>query len=496
MELIEGPTLAERITLGPIAWEESLGIVGQMVAALEAAHEKGIVHRDLKPGNIKIKPDGTVKVLDFGLAKAGGIPTAQPSDDSPTMSMAATEAGVILGTVAYMSPEQAKGKPVDKRADIWAFGVVLYEMLTAQRPFRGETVSETLASVLKEDPDWDSVPVKTRRLIRTCLRKDSKQRLQDIADVKLLLEDEPSEAIAPSLSRRGIVGWGVAAACFLGVLALGWVHFREKPTPIPEPTWLQIPLPAGSNVIALSPDGRRLAFLATSDGRTAVWVREMGAPEPHRLAGTEGIITPFFWSADSRFLAFQTEGKLKKIDASGAPPQPLWDAPDNVLGGSWGRDVIVFGYTAGSGSPGIRMLPVSGGSPTVITNQTDIFPSLLPDGRHFIYLRLASPNTTGIYLGSIDAKPAEQSTKRLLATRLHAQYVSSEDPARGYILFVNDATLMAQPLDASRLEPVGEAVPVAERVGSYLASALFSASGTGVLAYRGGTGGVTRSILV
>jgi len=202
MELIEGPTLAERISSGAIPWDESLGIALQVVAALEAAHEKGIVHRDLKPGNIKIKPEGTVKVLDFGLAKAGGVAMAQPSEDSPTLSMAATEAGVILGTGAYMSPEQAKGKPVDKRADIWAFGVVLYEMLTAVRPFRGESISETLASVLKEEPEWDLVPAKARRLIKTCLRKDPKQRLHDISDAKLLLEDQPADAAVPVLPQR------------------------------------------------------------------------------------------------------------------------------------------------------------------------------------------------------------------------------------------------------------------------------------------------------
>src|SRR5687767_3366307 len=227
MELVEGETLAQRIKRGVLPLDEALAIARQIADALEAAHEKGIVHRDLKPGNIKIKPDGTIKVLDFGLAKMGGTPAA-PSTDSPTISLAATQAGMILGTAAYMSPEQARGKAVDKRTDIWAFGVVLYELLTGEQLFKGEDLTDTLAAVVRKDPDWERVPVEVRRLLKACLEKDPRQRLRDVADVWRLL-DEPAKAALPvaGRSRSGLaVLSGIAAAVFAliaGVLAL--VHF-------------------------------------------------------------------------------------------------------------------------------------------------------------------------------------------------------------------------------------------------------------------------------
>src|SRR5579864_4764878 len=269
IELVEGPTLAERIAQGPIPLEEALPIARQIAEALEYAHEKGVVHRDLKPANIKLTVDGQAKVLDFGLAKALASEPAsgENSADSPTLTMRATVAGVIMGTAAYMSPEQARGKTVDKRADIWAFGVVLYEMLTGRQLFEGETVSDTLAHVLTKEPDWDRAPAKTRRLLRACLEKDPKKRLRDIGDAWRLLEEPPAES--PSHSK---LPWAaVAAVAILVAAGLALVHFREMPPPPPIPIRLQIPAPEktdfGNDIMALSPDGRRLAFIASgADG--------------------------------------------------------------------------------------------------------------------------------------------------------------------------------------------------------------------------------------
>jgi serine/threonine protein kinase len=247
-------------------------------AALEEAHEKGVVHRDLKPGNVKIKPGGAVKVLDFGLAKMGG-PSTAPSENSPTLEMGMTQAGVILGTAAYMSPEQAKGKPVDKRADIWAFGVVLSEMLTGRQLFQGETLSETLASVMKEEPAWDRVPAKTRRLLRACLQKDSRQRLHDIADARFLLEEPPV-----GVGHARPLPWvAIADVLLLALGILSFFHFRERP-PVARVMRFQVPLPENAvfgGRIALSPDGRRLAFQGGG-----LWVRDLDSLETRTASGS------------------------------------------------------------------------------------------------------------------------------------------------------------------------------------------------------------------
>src|SRR4051794_22355881 len=258
MELVEGPTLKDRIEEGAIPLHEALRIAGQIAAALAAAHDKLITHRDLKPGNVKIKEDGTVKVLDFGLAKLGTSPAAVETEDSPTFSMTFTQAGVILGTAAYMSPEQARGRAVDARTDIWAFGVVLYEMLTARRLFKGEDLTETLASVVKEAPDLSEVPRKVRRLLEVCLQKDPKQRLQAIGDYRLLLVQEERQSVSwlwPALT----------AATMLGAAALAWVHFRETPPLLPSLRYeLTRAGDSGFTQFQLSPDGRYLAFVGRS----------------------------------------------------------------------------------------------------------------------------------------------------------------------------------------------------------------------------------------
>jgi serine/threonine protein kinase len=513
MELVEGPTLAERLKEGAIPLEESLSIARQIADALEAAHEKGITHRDLKPGNIKVRVDGTVKVLDFGLAKIGGTPTV-PSDNSPTITMDQTEAGMILGTAGYMSPEQAKGKPVDQRADIYAFGVVFYEMVTGMRLHRGETTTEVLASVIKEEPRWDSVPPQLQRVLRRCLEKDPQKRQRHIGDVMALVDDAPAPSISTSpqpASRKGL--WlGLAAAAVLAIIAavVLWAPWQSRTTadriqfeiqPSEKMTFINGGYPM------VSPNGKWVVLPATgSDGVTRMWLRALDSLEIRPLAGTESgnsLPPPVFWSPDSRFIAFSSTpgpfsaGQLKKLDISGGPPQVICDVPAAVPGGTWNRDgVIIF---AANNTPGLRRVSASGGVATPITvvdrsrgESSHTAPRFLPDGRRFLYLRASNkPEIMGIYAGSVDAKPEEQSVKLVMPTNRQAMYAASVGNGPGRLLFLRDTTLFAQPFDPESLELSGEAIPIADQVGSFAAAnaGLYSISETGVLAYRVGAGG-------
>jgi len=512
MELIEGPTLGDRIKEGAIPLEESLKIAAQIADALGAAHEKGVVHRDLKPANIKIKPDGSVKVLDFGLAKVGGIATAA-SEDSPTISMHQTQAGMLLGTAAYMSPEQAKGKPVDKSADIWAFGVVLYEMLTGEQPHHGETLSETLASVLKEQPDLNRVPARIRPLLRSCLQKDAKDRLHDIGDWKLpLMQNEaqsdarqqPVEAQAKGLSK-----WlwpAVAAVLFLAVAVLA-VMLLRAPAPVAQEVRSQIPQPEGltfnpGTQATISPDGKWLAFPALGpDNVNRMYVRSINSLEVKPLPGSEGIISfspPPFWSYDSRFVVYGALGKLKKSDVNGAPAQTITETGlTYVQGGTWSRDgVIVY-----AGDGGI-LLKVSeaGGTPVPVTAMTPgerahRYPQFLPDGKRFLFLRVfGSPEKTGIYVGSIDAKPEEQNMRPILLTDRQAYWVDSETRAGSFLLVQRESTVLAQPFDTSSLTLSGTPVPIATGVGSFATATagLWSVARNGTLMYRSGGSGLPQ----
>jgi eukaryotic-like serine/threonine-protein kinase len=492
MELVAGPTLAERIAQGPIPLDEALGIATQIADALAAAHANGIVHRDLKPGNIKITPGGVVKVLDFGLAKAGAVPMAS-LDNSPTLSLPRTEAGYILGTAAYMSPEQAKGRPVDKRADIWAFGVVLYEMLTGRRLFHGETVSETLASVLKEEPSLDRIPAKAQRLLRSCLQKDPNQRLHDIADWKLLLEDAPRLQSPPSRTR---LLWPAIAAVFLVIAAvLAFVHFREQ-VPLLQLSRFHIPLPDQLSVVntpffALSPDGRYLAFEAGDSTGVRIWLHSMESLEARPLTDTNlaNFVRPIFWSPDSRFVAFDVGGKLKKIDIAGGPAQTICDLPFPSVGASWNRDgVIILGS-----ANGLLRVSASGGLPTPITKPDPsrgdaghIYPVFLPDGKHFLYVRATNPGPGGIYSGSLDDKPEAAKTNALVPSGFGFAYVPSMDRRKGQLLYMQQGTLMAHTFDHSALKLVGDPVQVVDGVGTVGAFSLFSASANGDLIYKTG----------
>jgi Tol biopolymer transport system component len=511
MELVDGPTLAERIAAGRIALPESLVIARQMAEALEAAHEKGITHRDLKPANVKLTADGNVKVLDFGLAKASGCDSVAAGNptSSPTQTLSVTRAGTILGTAAYMSPEQARGMPVDKRADIWAYGVVLYEMLTGRHSFAGETVSDTLAAVLKTDPDWSALPAETpqpiRRLLRRALERDRKRRLPDIAVARLEIDEAmagspETPAVATQPASRAILPWCIAALALVAfgvALALG--HFREQPAERPVVRF-QIPAPekaSFSTGLSLSPDGRRLAFVATdTGGRQMLWVRALDSLDLRELPGTEGANFPF-WSPDNRFIGFSVQGKVKKINTSGGPAQTVCEPGGVLTGGSWNRDGIIL---FGSPNTGLFQVSQAGGIAAPLTTLDTsngetghMRPCFLPDGRHFLYIAMNSAlDGSAIFLASLDDKDR----KRLVLSRQAAAYAPPTAPSdKGHILFLREDTLMAQPFDEQRFDVMGEAFPVAEQVGFVRALGLFSVSTNGVLAHRsGGDSGNSRLV--
>jgi len=490
MELVEGATLAERIAQGAIPLDEALPIARQIADALEYAHERGVVHRDLKPANIKVTPEGRVKVLDFGLAKAlsNEVASADPAT-SPTLTMRATMVGVIMGTAAYMSPEQARGHNVDRRADVWAFGVVLYEVLTGRQLFTGATISDTLAAVLRHEPDLTCVPPSVEKLLRLCLAKDRNERLREIGDARFLI-GEPPRSLARPAARTG---WWTAAtaAAVLALAVLSVVHFREEP-PVAPSIRFQVFPPSGATYAefpTISPDGRRLAFVATVGGKTLIWVRLLDSLEQQSLAGTEGATFPF-WSPDSRFLAYFSQGTLKKVDVAGGPPQTLCNTEGPTTGGTWNRDgTILFG---GVVAAPIRRVSGAGGVPVPVTTldaTTDSahrWPKFLPDGRHFLYwLQAREYEKSAVIIASLDDKPNSKERRRLFTARSMATYSS------GYLLFEREGVVMAQPFDSSRLQLKGEPFPLVQQVGQpagYFGWMAFSVSSEGTLAYHTASG--------
>ena len=498
MELVEGPTLADRIAAGSIPPDEALPIAKQIAEALEYAHEKGVIHRDLKPANIKVKPDGTVKVLDFGLAKALTEDSSTVDmNNSPTLSMGATLAGVILGTAAYMSPEQAKGKPADRRADIWAYGVVLCEMLTGQRLYTGETAAETLAAVLMKEPALDGLPTNTpaaiRNLLHRCLERDPRRRLQHIGEARIAIDDAlsgaaPAAPVTPQRAQPPVVWIALACVLFVAFAALAFVHFRETPPQL-RTFRFQVPGPANATVtfFQLSPDGQYLAFVAQKEGHTQLWVQPLSSTEPQALPGTDGATYPF-WSPDSAQIAYFAEGKLKKIAVTGGIPQILCDAPAG-RGGSWNEDGALL-FTPNVSGPLYRV-SAAGGIATAVTDAsgTDIsdrYPYFLPGGHTFLYYRIGrSSEQNGIYAGSLEGlKPVH-----ILPDDSNAVHVPGPYPGRsGYLIFRRKETLMAQPFDPQSLKLSGEMFPIAEQVGTVAntGNAAFTASANGELAYRFG----------
>jgi len=507
MELVEGEDLSDRIARGKIPIEEAVPIALQIAEALEAAHEQGIVHRDLKPANIKIRPDGTVKVLDFGLAKAWEAESGDQSLSlSPTMTQHATAAGIILGTAGYMAPEQAAGQGTDTRADVWSFGVVLWEMLTGSRLFDGETVSHVLAAVLTAEPDLnnlpDDTPPRVAELIGRCLRKKPKMRIQAIGDVRIALEEFLADPDASSVRElaihdeqpaipiwRRLLPWAAAAVLGLALIAAVFIRPSEpkiviKAT-IPPPEGTDFDLRAAApGPTVVSPDGKRIAFTAVDeDAETRVFVRNLDASEATALSGTEGAQFPF-WAPDSRWLGFFTQpgDLLRKIDTTGGPPMTLC-AASNGKGGSWSSDgVIVFAPNAGSG---VYRVSSAGGEAVEITtpdaehHNSHRLPWFLPDGRHFLFAaRGANSEESAIMIGSLDG----DEPRELLRSISQAAYTA------GRLIFVRDQTLMTQDFDPKAMKLMAEAMPVAEDVmvipGASLA--IFGVSQNGVLAYQTG----------
>src|SRR5262245_5739618 len=477
LEYVEGPTLAERLERGALPLDECLHIGSQIAAALEAAHEAGIIHRDLKPGNVKLTPAGDVKVLDFGLAKGAGV--AESSSDlsqSPTLTYSPTGVGVILGTAAYMSPEQARGKVVDRRTDIWSFGCVLYEMLTGRRLFGGETVSDTIAKILEREPDWNALPPATpdklRELLRRCLEKDARKRLRDIGDARLDLEEavaartwerraaaaELEAALTPSRGRIPLVPYAVAAAALV-VAPLPILHPWRRDVPGPA-VRLSINEPVGASFggdasdCAISPDGRTLVAVASdSSGTVQLWLRPLGAIDGRPIPGTDNAVKPF-WSPDSRWVGFFADGKIKRVRPVGGGAENVCDAP-NGRGASWSRSGAIVYAPAGEGP--LFAVSGPGGEPrqvsTLDTTRHETahrFPWFLPDGKHFIYVVLpGGPRGFQVKVGSLDGSPG------------HAILEADSAPVYmepGYLLFLRNRNLVAQRFDPGALRLMGDPV--------------------------------------
>jgi serine/threonine protein kinase len=505
MELVQGPTLADRLSAGRLPVEEALAIARQIAAALEAAHEKGIVHRDLKPANIKAPAEGPVKVLDFGLATAVQSQDGEVWDsaNSPTMTMSGTQAGVILGTAAYMSPEQASGKTVDKRADIWSFGVVLWELLTGRQLFgSGETVSHTLADVLRAPITFSGLPAETpasvRELLRRCLDRDATTRLRDIGEARIVLGQPAglSATAEPATRRasRSLWLWALLALMAAIAATVSIVHFREE-TPTLDLIRFAVYPPENTNLQAitqLSPDGRMLAFnTIDKDGRARLWIQPLDSLQARLIAEIGDSSSPF-WSPDSKSLAYAVDGKLKKVDAASGTSTNLCDYEGAFRGGAWNREgIIIFG----SSLSGLMRVSQAGGDPQPVT-QLDksrgevghMRPFFLPDGRHFLYYRLTANTgrSDNIFLGSLNDRPDEQSVMPLIKSDALAQYAPSSNGGSGHVLFVRDNTLLAQPFDMSTLNVFGEAVPITDGINNSVSFASFSVSGNGRLAYRMG----------
>ena len=487
MELVEGPTLADRIAKGALPLEEALPIARQITDALAAAHDQGIVHRDLKPANIKVRPDGTVKVLDFGLAKSVGPVEGgggQPDFEATITSPAMTQAGMLLGTAAYMSPEQARGKAVDKRADIWAFGCVLFEMVTGRRAFAGDDVTETIAAVMRDQPDVNLAPAQLRRALARCFEKDPRTRLRDIGDVWALLDDQtPHAQRVASPTWQRVLPWALAAAATVVAIVMSVRHLTEtRVAPPPVRFQLQIPNEAGSSPPLISPDGTRVAYRASGQ----IWVRDLASFESRAIASTDRPVGRLFWSADSRFLMYSASGKLMRIAAEGGSPETLRDLPQVLAGGLGLPDGgMVVSSTTNLLAGGVDTVRIDKSGEHALSGISGIAwlrngATLLPDGKRFVYSVSEPEAQRGVYLASLDGSTAPQ---RLLAESSDAAYVPSvKRDDEGYLLLLRQDSLVALPVDAARLQARGESIVIAKGVGG------FTVSGSNSLVYRGGTG--------
>ncbi len=515
MELVEGEDLSEILRRGPLPVDEAVDVARQIAEGLEEAHEKGIIHRDLKPANVKRTPDGKVKVLDFGLARAYAGQTAGEGQltSAPTMTAAMTLAGTVMGTAAYMSPEQARGKEMDRRTDIWAFGVILFEMLTGRQLFAGETASDTMAGILKSEPAWEALPpglpFQVERVLRRCLAKEPRQRLRDIGEARVRLEDPDSEsglhtgalAAVADTGRRWprLLPWAVAA---LGLAAAAWFALgrggggAERPVmhlamPAPDAAVFAV---SGSypGLPVVSPTGKHIVFSAKfADGSVQLFVRGLDSGRAVALDGTRNAQYPF-WSPDGQWIAFfdRTEG-LKKIMVGGGPTQTICTA-GNGKGGSWntaGEIVFAPEYNAS-----LQVVAAVGGQPRTITAvekdegfDSHRHPQFLPDGRRFLYLaRGAGGRDSELRLADLDGGAPQV----IMKLPNMAQYAS------GHLLFMNQQTLMAQPFDAATGTLGGTPVPVAEDVMIIQGAAkgAFAASDEGTLIFLRGKAEIDASL--
>ncbi len=516
LEFVEGPTLAERLAVGPPAFDEVVWIARQFAEGLEAAHERGIVHRDLKPANIKITPDGNVKILDFGLAKTAGSPPGAALTPSTTSPRGATQFGAILGTVGYMSPEQARGQAVDKRTDIWAFGCVLFEMCAHQPPFAGATISDAQAAVIEREPEWKllraGTPASLVRVLRRCLTKDPKLRLRDIGEARIALSPDSAAADLPVRPGKRRVA---AIAAILGLVAIASVVAvavygppRSGLSVSPSPVRFPVPPPEGTlfdvnlgrTFFALSPDGSQLAFVAEpapgSTGRSRVWVRAVDDLEARPLLGTEGA-TSVFWSPDGRRLAFFAERKLSRIDLPDGPVVPICDVETAFNHGTWGEKGVIL---LGGHGTSIAAVSAAGGDtpvPILSSNQSKgearvHWPWFLPDGKRFLYtarldngegeLRLAQLRFDDRE-GKARSVQLEGGTRTVMSASSNAQWVDPD-----VVVFVREGVLMAQRVDVEAGRPLAEPFAIAEPVGYFFTSSrgMFSASRTGSVAYHSG----------
>jgi len=499
MELVAGPTLADRLKRGPLSVAHALNVSRQLVDALDAAHQRRVIHRDLKPANIKVSDDGRVKVLDFGLAKSS---TEEPvAESKPQSTVTAIQAGsqavVVMGTPAYMSPEQARGAAVDRRTDIWAFGCVVYEMLTGSRVFDGETTPEVIAAVFEREPDWSALPSDTpapvRALLRRCLQKDAARRLRDIGDARLDIEDAEAPSVATPREQGTAPRWArvVIAIGTAVMLAAAFAASRyvRSPTGISDVLQFRMPAPLDAAFplppqFAVSPNGRLIAFVAISKGSPALWLRSLDDGDPKPLAGTEGAALPF-WSPDSQFVAFFSNSKLKKLKVSGGQPVDLADA-SLPGGGTWNTDDdIVFAPTPTSG---LQRVAASGGTPTPVASKErrgelrQRWPQFLPDGRHFL-VNLANEGT---WIGSLDSTDwtflVSAKGNRGDSTSMMTTY------AAGYLFSWRDGVVEAQAFDPDARKLKRDPIQVANQIASdgtnrYVA---LSVSATGVMAYARG----------
>jgi serine/threonine protein kinase len=508
MELVEGPTLAERLASGPIPFEESLKIAAQIADALEAAHERGVVHRDLKPANIKAPPDGPVKVLDLGLATAlpGEDRDSTDPSNSPTLTVAGTQMGVILGTAAYMSPEQASGKRVDKRADIWSFGVVLWEMLTNKTLFgNGETISHTLADVLRAEIDFTRLPAATpphvRELLRRCLDRNVKTRLRDIGEARILLQ-RPSASSSPTSPRRLQWVWPSAAGVLaIAVIVLGAIMWRT--TPRVERPLMNLSVDLGPdaaiagfvpdyNTATLSPDGTRLVFSSRSGGKQQLSIRTLDQPKAAPLTGTENAQNAFF-SPDGESIAFFADGNLKKISVRGGAPIVLCPTANTAaVGGTWGEDGnIILGMIRG----GLHRVSENGGTPEPLTQldtqrgeQTHRFPQILPGGEAVLFT--ANNKDVDLSEATVDVVSLKTGQRKsLLRGGYYGRYLP-QSRTSGYLLYVRSGTMLSgtlygAPMDLEKLALTGPEVPLLEDVANNpgSGSSKFDVSPSGTLIY-------------